>query len=80
MSKRKVTFEIKNCLDCPYHEVQADPDRSDSFCSDDEKVVCKKKRRNIVVAERPYNLRKNCDIPAWCPLFNVLDEMARAAK
>jgi hypothetical protein len=26
--------EIKNCTDCPFHEVQPDPDPNDWFCQD----------------------------------------------
>lgn len=66
-----VKLTIKNCLDCPYHEVKRDPDPDDWFNDDDEKVVCNKtKRKNneITVACRPYNLRKESEIPKWCPL------------
>jgi len=67
----KIELDIKNCLDCPHHEVRPDPDPLDSFCQDDQKVVCKKAKneRAIVVAERPYNLRRECKVPSWCPLL-----------
>lgn len=67
----KVLLEIKNCLDCPHHEVQNDPDPLDWFCDDDIKVFCKKKKKNITVACRPYNLRKESKVPDWCPLINL---------
>jgi len=35
-------LRIENCIDCPHHRVESDPDYSDSFCSDDVKVVCGK--------------------------------------
>ncbi len=61
---------FKNCMDCPHHKVELDPDPSDWFCDDDEKVVCtKKKDKAITVACRPYNKRKECETPRWCPLL-----------
>lgn len=68
-----VHIMIKNCMDCPHHEVKADPDPSDWFNDDDQKIVCKKRRgRAIATAVRPYNLRKESEIPDWCPLLRVL--------
>lgn len=55
-------------MDCTFHEVQSDPDPNDWFNDDDVKIVCKKQKRNVTVACRPYNMRKECDIPSWCPL------------
>jgi hypothetical protein len=66
--KKSVTLKLINCIDCPFHEVQPDPDKNDWFNDDDVKVVCKKKKKNITVACRPYNTRKECEIPNWCPL------------
>ena len=66
-----VYLKIQNCMDCPHHEVQADPDPHDWFCDDDVKVVCKKttrKNNEITVACRPYMTRKECEVPDWCPL------------
>ena len=65
---KTVKLAISNCMDCPHHDVQRDPDPDDSFCSDDVKVVCQKAKRNITVACRPYNMRKECPVPEWCPL------------
>lgn len=62
-----VNFKIENCMDCPNHQVQCDPDPNDWF--DDEKVVCKVAAKTITVACRPYNKRKECDVPKWCPLI-----------
>ena len=67
----KVTFSIENCMDCPCHRVEMDPDPNDWFNDDDEKVVCSIANKNITVACRPYNKRKECDIPEWCPKNNV---------
>ncbi len=64
----EVKLTIKNCMDCPFHQVEMDPDPDDWFCDDDVKVVCKKANKNITVACRPYNTRRECDIPNWCPL------------
>ena len=62
-------IEIKNCMDCAHHEVLSDPDPNDWFCDDDKKVICKNKNNKIITnACRPYNLRKECDTPKWCPL------------
>jgi len=58
----------ENCMDCQYHKVLSDPDPHDWFCDDDEKVVCEKSNKNITVACRPYNKRKECVTPTWCPL------------
>lgn len=62
------SLNIENCIDCPYHEVKSDPDYSDWFCDDDVKVICTKTGKNITVACRPYNIRKESEIPKWCPL------------
>jgi Fe-S-cluster containining protein len=58
----------KTCIDCPSHEVLSDPDPYDWFCDDDVNVVCKKNGKNITVACRPYQIRKECEIPEWCPI------------
>lgn len=65
---KMVIHHVANCLDCPHHEVQPDPDPFDSFNDDDEKVICRETRKIITSVCRPYNLRKECDIPDWCPL------------
>lgn len=62
-------LDIENCMDCPNHKVLSDPDPYDWFCDDDEKVVCIKMDKTITVACRPYNKRKECKIPNWCPLL-----------
>lgn len=75
-----------NCMDCPNHSVEADPDPHDWFCDDDEAVLCKlsenvekKKRwwdgsvwefRPITWSCRPHHKRKECDRPEWCPLLH----------
>ena len=66
-------LELKNCIDCPFHSVESDPDPYDWFCDDDEKVVCNKvdPPKNITVACRPYNKRKECEVPLWCPLPEI---------
>ena len=57
-----------NCVNCPDHEVQSDPDPNDWFCDDDIKVVCRaSKNKTITVACRPYNIKKECEVPKWCP-------------
>lgn len=64
-------LKLTNCIQCPHHEVQPDPDPDDWFCDDDVKVVCKKTRRKdneVAAACRPYNVKKESDIPKWCPL------------
>jgi len=57
-----------NCIDCPNHRVLPDPDPNDWFCDDDKKVICNLNEKEITVACRPYNLRKECETPEWCPL------------
>lgn len=63
-----VTLKILNCIDCPFHSVLPDPDPDDWFCDDDVKVVCTKENKTITTACRPYNKRKECETPNWCPL------------
>lgn len=76
--------EISNCMECPNHKVVLDPDPYDSFCSDDEAVLCmvspvveerhKKEgwdNRPVTVGCRPYNKSRECEIPNWCPLKKV---------
>lgn len=70
-----MNLKISNCIDCPFHEVRSDPDPDDWFCDDDTNVVCLKTRRKpnvITSACRPYNVRKESDIPSWCPLKETL--------
>jgi len=62
-------FIFSNCMDCPNHSVQNDPDPHDWFCDDDLKVVCLLSRQDITWSCRPYNLRKECDTPEWCKLI-----------
>ena len=60
---------LTNCMDCPNHRVARDPDPHDWFCDDDEKVLCAiTSNKAITVACRPYNKRKECNVPSWCPL------------
>ena len=64
----EIKLECNNCLDCPKHHIAPDPDPHDWFCDDDVKVVCDEARRNVTVACRLYNIRKESEIPEWCPL------------
>lgn len=57
-----------NCIDCPNHSVEPDPDPTDWFDDDDKKVICMMNGRMVTNACRPYNLRKECEVPNWCPL------------
>lgn len=75
-----------NCVDCPHRTIENDPDPTDSFCSDDVAVLCKKavndnhKKRwydnmewpykAITWSCRPHHIRKECSTPDWCPLLN----------
>lgn len=73
----------------------SDSDPYDSFCSDDQAVVCKKMPTNnikpssnhasdrqrykcITVECRPYNLRKETNIPDWCPI--ILNDSIKNSK
>ena len=58
---------MANCSECSEHEIQPDPDPFDWFCDDDVKVLCKKAGKCITTACRPYNVKKECSIPDWCP-------------
>jgi hypothetical protein len=62
-------------MDCAFHVVARDPDPNDWFCDDDEAVLCSKMpaskelpHKAVTVACRPYNKRKECETPKWCPL------------
>jgi hypothetical protein len=74
---------MKNCLDCPHHEIIPDPDPHDWFCDDDIAIICKLKAsrpkesiyaadrasfKRITCACRPYMARKEANTPDWCPL------------
>ena len=70
----KVTFEIVNCCDCPYHYTEFiwTPDSWEHergvFC---EKVLDKDAddyRHKLVCADG-WDVRKYADIPDWCPLL-----------
>jgi len=77
-----------NCMDCPNHIVEADPDPHDWFCDDDQAVLCKlsenvenKKRwwdgfewefRPVTCSCRPHHKRMECNTPEWCPLIKKL--------
>lgn len=75
---------MENCIDCKNHVVVNDPDPTDWFCDDDVAVLCKlslNKTKSkyyssgqlfeyepITVSCRPHYIRKECDVPVWCPL------------
>ena len=77
-------MSYENCMNCPDHLVVPDPDPSDGFEDDDVAVVCTLSKRpiregtdyavdrqpfrSITVGCRPYNTRKECACPDWCPL------------
>jgi len=79
-----LSLKIKNCTECPHHEVVPDPDPHDWFCSDDMAVLCKLKKagvkdtgshagqpwkfKAVSVSCRPYNIEKESAVPKWCPL------------
>ena len=60
---------MSSCVDCPNHRVMRDPDPDDWFNDDDEKLVCTIAQRSVTTACRPYNLRKETNVPEWCPLI-----------
>lgn len=70
-TQREAQLAIKNCLDCPHHNVLPDPDPDDWFNDDDMRVVCTKAQKDVTRACRPYNLEKESAIPNWCPLLNT---------
>lgn len=53
----------KNCLDCAFHKVIADPDPLESKYRADQQEF-----KTVTVSSRPYKLRKESDTPKWCPL------------
>lgn len=61
-------MSYKNCIDCPAHRIEDDPDHDDWFCYDDVKVVCSHTGKNVTSACRPYRTRAESDTPDWCPL------------
>lgn len=64
----ELKIKVETCMDCPFSKVLPDPDPNDWFCDDDIKIVCLKANKNITVACRPYNDRKETSIPSWCPI------------
>jgi hypothetical protein len=56
-----------NCTECFEHEVLPDPDPNDWFCDDDVKVLCTVTKRFVTTTCRPYNIKKECGTPDWCP-------------
>jgi len=44
MSEKKIT--LTKCIECPHHSVIGDPDPNDSFCYDDEAIVCTKTEKD----------------------------------
>lgn len=74
---------IKKCTKCPEHQILSDPDLFDWFCDDDVKVVCKatkRKKNEVTVACRPYNVDKECPIPKWCPKKLYVGEVKKVDK
>ena len=72
----KYVKEVDNCLDCPNHQVLLDPDPYDSFCRDDEKVICNAALdprtltpKVVTAGNRPYQIRGMATVPQWCPLL-----------
>lgn len=75
-------LKITSCVDCPNCLVENDPDPYDSFYSDDLKARCRLSTNApilteygigvgnpyITVACRPDMLRKETEIPDWCPI------------
>lgn len=61
-------MSYENCLDCPAHDVQRDPDPDDWFCYDDVKIQCIHTKKYVTVACRPTSMRRECKTPEWCPL------------
>jgi len=61
-------INITNCTQCNFHKILPDPDPDDWFCDDDVKVMCTKENRNITVACRPHHVKRECNVPKWCPL------------
>ena len=70
---------IMNCIVCQHHVVEPDPDPTDWFEDDDEKVRCRLSNKPpsnhlraeepyITVACRPYNITAESSTPEWCPL------------
>jgi len=64
-----ITLEITNCQDCPNHKNVPSSSTGDSFDMIDQDTVCTlANNREITVANRPWEIRRNSEIPDWCPL------------
>lgn len=65
-----------SCLDCQNHEVIADPDPYDSFCMNDEAIVCKKMKNDKRDKTSPHASRRSefKAITAFCSPFNTEKE------
>jgi hypothetical protein len=62
----------ENCIDnCGEYKILPDPDLTDWFCDDDVKVLCKISEQFITIGCRPHYVKKECEIPEWCPKRQV---------
>lgn len=67
---REAKISITNCIDCNNSAILPDPDPIDSFNMDDVKLVCSiSDNKEITISCRPYNVRRECVIPEFCPLI-----------
>ena len=59
--QKVVNLKLSNCMDCPHHSVQADPDPNDWFNDDDVKWYAKKLTKILrllaVLIKREKNLK-----------------------
>lgn len=54
------SLKITSCMDCKDHKVISDPDPHDSFCDDDEAVICTltKKEKGEIKPNSEYEADK----------------------
>ena len=78
---------MNNCTECDYSLIINDPDPYDWFCDDDKALLCtrvgketdknslhaskKYPYKEVTMGCRPYNLKKETEVPNWCPLKEV---------
>jgi hypothetical protein len=66
-----MNVEIKSCIQCVNHRLEAEPDTYDWFMGSDQKVVCKIAQKPVARWLTVFEVRKpeESPIPNWCPLL-----------
>ena len=85
MKPKTVSLKISNCQDCPHHKDIPSPPTGDSFDMVDLDTICTllggpKGGKHITGSNRPWEVRRNCAVPDWCPLTAKPKKVSRKQK